>query len=382
MRRALWLFVGAIALSSAVAVNGYTVSTFPAIHERLTYLSTACAKDNNGIDEGDGRFRVHCVFDDARWRDSQIASLDFRHRDIGNVAKLLRLQPLERATRWSDDPGNAGMKHRTLAKYGALLKFGCKKKDYVGTTLYDVGLMCSGHYGKLGFLHAMMSSDDWQRMSGLAYVPRISGEQARDRTRDKILAWAAFTYDVAVGKQTLGQPVCEAITSSTAYAALTDAFRDNLDKPAFCTGRADTWTVGRFFTFFCVNPSLNEPCGAIDNADDNATRTNAEGALLHMIQDSYSQSHVRRLRYGQSSGSPSPAAIVCTAPLVYYYYDPSNRIYHSSYDEEPWVDAVSCSGGAVDDPVSAGATLISMLRAGRPSTDFVTYLKQHVFPTR
>lgn len=276
-----------------------------------------------------------------------------------------------------------------LVKYGVALEFSCPKRDYVWTTLYQVGLMCSGHYGKLGFLHAMMSSDDWDKMSGRAYGPRISGDKARDITRAKILAWAAFTYNVAAGRQSLDDRVCDAVAAK--YRPLADAFRDNLDDWRECTGGAASWKVRDFFTFLCPNPAIpdpakpeleTKPCGRLGDANaDDAARLNAEGALLHMIQDSYSQSHVRRLRDGQPDGLPPRAAIVCTPPLLYYYYDPTNRSYHSSYDKEPWIDALSCRNGAVDDPVSAGATLIAMLAdKQRPTSDFIDYLSARVFP--
>lgn len=372
MRKVLWFILGAMFLMPGLA-GSYTIAPLKPLHERLTWMTERCADVDS---PGAGRMVPGSLAEDTR------IVCSFDQFGLRATKKLVsrrpwKLDPLETAARWGDDPGNATRRLGSTTSYGIKLKWLCDKKDYSGLTIYQAGVMCSGHYGKLGFFHAMMSSDDDSALS----LNLISGQQAQANTRNKILAWAAFSYEVAKGSQPLDDGICVTFRDNPQYAALRDSFSDRLDKGmADCTGPASTWSVRDFFTFLCANPIAGRECDVVPGDRDTEARRNARGSLLHMIQDSYSQSHVARPPLEQVPRGRSPYAIIaCTAPTSYAYYSEENRKNHAKSDAYPWIDTASCGEGLIADPVSAGATMLLMLRNKVPTGNFIRYLEERVF---
>ena len=166
-------------------------------------------------------------------------------------------QGIEAAVRWGDDPGRATatMSAGQTAKYLFQLSQTCddQVKDKTGfTTIYRAGIMCSGHYGRLGFFHAMMSVDD---AALIAAAPSDAAVNARAQlvTRDKILAWTDFTYRVATGAVSPDDKLCTTVSKDPVLAPV-------FDDGAKCRNADAAWTVRRFFTFKCTNPRLEKPC--------------------------------------------------------------------------------------------------------------------------
>jgi hypothetical protein len=236
--------------------------------------------------------------------------------------------------------------------------------------------MCSSEFGKLGFFHAMMSVDDFTPIA----EAREQGAESADlrsrmmeKTRRKILAWVSFAYRVAKGDLNPDDAFCSAVSKDPELA---DAFSDGDG----CRTADAKWTIRKVFTFVCPNPKLDRECKSTTDTSDAKVRLAALGALLHVIQDSYTQTHVRRLvEPVRDSSGKLAAVIVCAAPKQYYFFDPKNpNDGHNNADAAPSIRL--CGQSDVDDPVSAGATVLWLLRVGRPAGDLATYLSQRVFP--
>ena len=357
MRRAMGT-VALAALMLPVAGSGYTIAPLDAIHERFAWMSESCAAANPVPVDG----RIRCAFDDSAIR----ASANKVPTKPGEQT------PIETAVRWGDDPGHATSSLGAGDTAGYLIQFrtceGQVRDDGKLNTIYRAGVMCSGHYGRLGFFHAMMSVDD---------AALTDTGQAQKNTRDKILAWASFTYRVAKGEIAPDDKFCSAVSKDKVLAPV-------FDDGASCRDADAKWTVRRFFTFACANPKLDKSCDMTKDISDAAVRLSALGALLHMIQDSYAQGHVRRLDQPERDSRKNRLlpVVACAAPKQFYYYDKANR--DDGHSEADAVPAVELCGpkAEVDDPVSAGATAMWMLRTNKSAGLFMAYLTRRVVPPR
>ena len=115
---------------------------------------------------------------------------------------------------------------------------------------------------------------------------------------------------------------------------------------------------------------------------DALARMAARGALLHMIQDSYSASHAARtIGEFPSEAGPYTAQISCLFPRHFYQYDKQNPSVHGKADRPP-VKATSCASiNEADDAVTASAVTLWSLRpeSGVSAEDYIAYLKARVF---
>ena len=104
------------------------------------------------------------------------------------------------------------------------------------------------------------------------------------------------------------------------------------------------------------------------------------GALLHMVQDSFSQSHVAR---GPEGSRGYEARIRCLPAERFYNFngeDGRGQDGHSAADQLPDYDTESCNAAirTVDDPITASARLLWMLDQGHSSEQAVAYVRAHV----
>jgi hypothetical protein len=153
---------------------------------------------------------------------------------------------------WNDDPENIVFSDGPTAYGDNRLQWGVIMiQKWIARERYP--LLLRSHYGDLQFFHAMACTD---------------GEQPTE-TLEKILSWAKFTYAVGTRPNLIDAPM------------------------SIMTGQ-DVGHVGRFFadsdhtvrTLFCHN---------IDkDFDVSSVQQRAIGSLLHMIQDSFVDSHVAR----------------------------------------------------------------------------------------
>lgn len=173
--------------------------------------------------------------------------------------------------RWNDDPPfrlGQGQAAGTSCKAGTTVRFETQPLCWVSlfndasahaATGRSFGqgdaLLYRSHFGDLQFIHAMAAED---------------GEQA-SITQRKILDWAEFTWRISLGEYSL-----DTVLKDVPIGAVRESF-----------SRSD-WRVQDLFTLGAGNgPRL-------------AIKDVAFGSLLHVLQDSYSQSHVSRQ---EASGS-------------------------------------------------------------------------------
>ncbi|HYE29124.1 MAG TPA: hypothetical protein VEA61_12970 [Allosphingosinicella sp.] len=285
--------------------------------------------------------------------------------------------PRELAARWPDDPTRQSAIH-TSPKLGYMLKFGCKKRAEGGPSIEKIGLTCSSHFGRLQFMHAMAGPDD---------------RSARD-TYDRIIAWARFAYRVASREQDLTQNYCKAFDDPKLSPALRKAFQ--MEDRSFCSKRTrwlfwsyPAWTVRTLFTLTCSNPLQSKTCreDETDQADEQA-RLAATGALLHLVQDSFSQAHAHRSVDGSvDERGPFSSRVVCRFPTDYFDYsvqtDGLSEKIHQAADKPPQqIDDTCRDRPQTDDVVTASAAVLWHLAEKKPADTFVQYLTERVFGPR
>lgn len=153
---------------------------------------------------------------------------------------------------WNDDPENIVFSDGPTA-YGDNILQWIAVMMQKGIARERYPLLLRSHYEDLQFFHAMACAD---------------GEQPAE-TLEKILSWAKFTYSVGTRPNLIDAPM------------------------SIMTGQ-DVGHVGRFFadsdhtvrTLFCHNID--------EDFNVESVQQRAIGSLLHMIQDSFVESHVAR----------------------------------------------------------------------------------------
>jgi hypothetical protein len=221
--------------------------------------------------------------------------------------------------------------------------------------LQNAGLACRSHWGDLQFFHAM----------------RSSRTESAAETRTKILDWARFAYRVARGDVPADANFCAQFRSGSSI----DAAMVPPNFP-YCSVGHDGWTVGEFFTLSCPTQPLQ--CNV--NPRPDLVRRTATGAILHLIQDSYSQSHVMRTDAPLANERGELlAAAECGAPRSYEHYNRQTERVHGRADGWPRVGASCGATRDRDDPITASATALYYLREGRSPDDLITYLSTRVF---
>ncbi len=153
---------------------------------------------------------------------------------------------------WSDDPNQNLYKGLQLVWVGNMQDAARRAKDKKYTIDGKYKMHYRSHYGDMQFMHAMASKD---------------GEQAED-TRLKILMWAEYLYEISIGN----------LREDTLFKDVPVNGLDNYFK------RQADWKLSWLMQPRYLLRHFNN-----DFAD------HALGALLHMIQDSFSDSHVERV---------------------------------------------------------------------------------------
>jgi hypothetical protein len=289
------------------------------------------------------------------------------------------------ASRWPDDPFRL-LDGKVLIKKRFGLAFeNCPNEFARGRAIDDVGLLCSSHFGRLQFMHAQSRPED-----------HAEGTPANDRspalTRQAILAWARFAYRAAIEPSFRSTNYCAAVDALNREedrglaAAL--AFSDRglcSDRTEMVNGKSErylAWQVGRLFGTRCFEREVS--CwDHTDMFDDEMARFGARGAILHLIQDSFSQSHVARIPSGGSIATPKGpfnALVVCRSPSRYYDYSQQTKKSHGKADYPPELDPV-CNNPKrpVDDIITASAMVLYYLNHPNPEA-FGQYMATRVFP--
>lgn len=354
------------------------------LHETMTKAAREC------VDSYQGREPVNC---------EHLLEQAIERAERTPKAYAIGSEPY--AARWPDDPLRMLDKNPSKLRFGAKLATECERALKRGPAINNVGLLCASHFGRLQFMHAQVLSFD-------AGGPR--------NPRALILAWAEFAFDAATSPAFRAENYCAAVKKiedpqlKTALTFSEETWCDE-DREGFL-GTYDAWRISTLFAFTCRNPLQEYTCKLPEReADlDRVAALAARGAVLHLIQDSFSQSHVARVPEGSvppGARGPFTARIVCRPPAAWYDYNVQNLLIpddlggpivdakknvidkHGAADGKPEID-ISCVDPArvVDDPITASAkALWFMDQARRPGADqasirreFRDYMASRVFP--
>ena len=289
------------------------------VHENLTDLSIRCANtplkvENNVIAACAGRPQlVRAAFDltaseqdlirASRWSDAP----PMRTGSFINPSRLVcgEVRVPENAACWA-----MLMSTNSAIPFDeATAQVPDAERARVRHTLQN--LLRRSHYGDMQFLHAMASPGE-----------------APARTRERMLHWAAFSYQVANG----------GIAVDALISSLDSAWHSNILR-----GLGDR-TVHQLFETRSV-------------AGAETVRRLALGALLHMVQDSFSASHTGR---EPTAGDTAPFGAI-TMFHDYGCQSPSQHAESDRAEAAPWLTAAT---RPARDPVTLGAQLIAWSRAG------------------
>lgn len=318
---------------------------------------------------------------------------------FGQISGLTKIQErrdyesLQYASRWPDDPTRMLERYPSKIAIGVQLDSDCRRAFGNGRAIDSAGLLCSSHFGRLQFMHAQARQED-------------GGKPAM--TRENILAWADFAYRAATEPAFRAAGYCETVEREVSHLPLRQAltFDDRAlckDRPKklfglFRIGTYPAWTVRTFFALQCPNPVQQQTCWErTEEYGDASARRAAIGALLHLVQDSYSQSHVARVPEGASLPGPRGpfmAQVVCRPPSDYYDYEIQNQDRpdnkgetskdpHALADRRPELHTESCGdpNRKVDDVLTASAAVLHFVQLPAPDpVAFRRYLATRVFP--
>lgn len=347
-----------LVLAMTVVLTGYTIAPYAAVHERMTRAAKRCLDAAGAGGEKPSR----CPQDLAKGPAVDVAWLRPAAGDAG-----VRYPTLEEAVRWPDDPTRQ-VAAPTLLKFGVTMGRKCARLARAAgrssNTVND-GLLCNSHYGTMQFLHAQASD---------------TGEAAVD-TYDAVTRWATFLYAVASGRlpdDSLDAKYCDVFAGGDRFDR---AMRpDTAAIP--CEAEKDpAWTLTTLFTLRCGNLLQSLSCRE-DTAPSRFRRSRivATGALLHLIQDSYSQSHCARGACERTGGNGVVTAKVeCRPVTMFTTYRGQQR--HADADRLPTFAPSCADGGEVDDPVTASAKVLWHVRQQSTPEAFLADFRR-VFGTR
>ena len=186
----------------------------------------------------------------------------------GLVKKIIR------GVRWNDDPLNF-LPHNSQ-QWLSNFEYASKISDRINGN-YD--LFYRSHHADLQFLHAMASSE---------------GEPAQS-TLNAIMSWIEFTYKVASGYIPIHTPFKRLKSFLTPEASL--VFKKHFTH----NNRRLNWTPAYLFSLECTREvALPSSIGKLDCSKTTWLPTKLDvqnialGSLLHVIQDSFSDSHTSR----------------------------------------------------------------------------------------
>jgi hypothetical protein len=298
------------------------------------------------------------------------------------------------AARWPDDPTRMLDRAPSKIRFGLKFLRDCEPAMKRGPAIDNVGLLCSSHFGRLQFMHAQMLSID-------AGGPPDA--------RALVLAWAEFAFNAATDHEFRASDYCKSV-KETPNQGLKQALTFASEK--WCHDRPGypAWRVATLFALHCNNPLQENRCWEkTREVGDEEARLAARGAVLHLIQDSFSQAHVARIAPGESvprARGPFVARIMCRRPVAWYDYNIQNLTIpddeghvvedaHGVADHPPLGGIMAVDpecykpNRAIDDPVTASAMamwFMDRLEAARDGDKaeirrtFRRFLELRVFP--
>lgn len=305
--------------------SAYRIRHMGAQHEIFTVLAETCVRQR-----GERVLREKCGWPETL---KKFDETPYEHSSWGE------------SVRWPDDPTRRAYSLQMIKLFYNLSLGGCRRR--LARPRYP-SLLCDSDMGRLQFLHAMRPADDsdWD-------------------TRWRILAWTQFSFRVATGQVNGAVNLCSEVKK---YPGLEGAFwgrkdsrvQRDVSKP-YCLdpNRTPGPNVSHFFASTC-----KRACTIPERADE-VTRKTALGAIMHLIQDSFSQSHAARggiFHYG-----PFSARVVCLPVEQFYNYDAAQATVHGPGDRTPTFD-IGCASSTIIDPITATARLLWLYNHGCDSS--------------
>ncbi|GHA21237.1 hypothetical protein GCM10008090_34030 [Arenicella chitinivorans] len=370
----IWILSFFISMNAFAYEIGPEIAGFAAVHQALTSNALVCLENNidtkKPIKCAD---KVKSCIDRLAVKSSENLKNCFQTRKpSGLYLDKFSIDDLEKAVKWPDDPTYEAF-GSGVAKFGAKMLQGCegflvKQKGLDNS----IGLLCNTHFGNYQFWHAQSST----------------ANESSKETRQKILDWAKFNYEVAVGKIEPQDDYCK-------YFRENESSISAIMKPEnypFCDERLiwgwvpkliakpyPAWDIATLYGVSCDNPFtsiLGCKEELINNGSKRADNTvvSAIGALLHLIQDSFSQSHnVRGNCFDsnpESVDNPIPVSKIVCKPITrftnYAEFDLNTQeleaqFNHDLSDDWPYIDDGCFSSShspIVDDPITASAKIL------------------------
>jgi hypothetical protein len=289
------------------------------VHEDITHAAIACAADH-------GELTPIGPVPLCRHRSSHVSAR--AAGEPGNISNAVIV-----GTWWNDDP--QGFLYRNDVVHGVLAWLAAKSaanrvrngqlqhRDRApGRLLYR------SHFHDLQFLHAMAARD---------------GESAQ-QTRQQIIDWIAFTYQVATGEIGEGAPL------GTLESPVPDLF----------TPADPRRTVSYLFKR--------------SRMQELATRELALGSLLHVVQDSFAASHAFRT-FDASEACPDGRI------TQFYAYQGQREKAHGAQDTRRALnESLETKFTHLQNPVEASTRMILFVRRkAQWAQEVLPYLQQTLF---
>jgi hypothetical protein len=298
-----------------------------------------------------------------------------------------------RATRWPDDPtrlSKLGNKRKTAIKSLGTKVADCKPslltwrfpflRESDMTRNIIGGMFCSSHFGTMQFLHAMgSSSPDYD------YQP-----EPLEASLSKAVAWGTFAMRAFRDQTLMEKELCThfdevlndpARSQQHEFAGVFKLSVENLkkgrdEKQFHCENKL---TIRFLFDNECKNIFSNKNCDPIP--DDRVPRLAALGAILHMIQDSFSTSHTVR---SLDLANMEITKVYCYPVTKFFEYSEQmeNGVAHNKSDEPPVKFDDSCfkKENPILDPITASAiALWYAAQNHEPNYSFNRFLAREVF---
>lgn len=327
-----------VALASLLAgpATAYDIRPVSGVHEAFTLLAARCLTEAAAAQPRD------CL----RYAD-EVGQWIGRRPDS-------TYDPLQIGVRWADDPLRQTRSALGVIRFGRSMSSTCPGAVRESADVDRMSLVCASHFGPLQFFHAMASSD----------------AETAAQTRARILDWSDLLYRIALGQVPLSTNICTYFRANPSDISASFAFDDQ----AICTpGDQREWTFAVLFGQQCDSLTSTTDC---DRVGEDEVMAAVRGALLHVIQDSYSQGHAAR---GRISAQFRPR-VVCRLPTAFYNY--LGQAGHGTADSQPEFDQTCGADAEADDVITASAMALHFLARRADPDEFNCYLQARVFGRR
>jgi hypothetical protein len=348
------LLLVATNLASTPLAVPYEIAPLKDVHETMTLKASDCLR----VAPRAARPSICSQSPEAVMNNvPKNAALDLNSLGLGNVSRA----ELANSVKWPDDP-TSQIAGPTLLRLGLTLFTKCKD----GNGESKESLLCRSHFGDLQFWHAMASSP----------------QETTGETQRKMLAWAEFLYEVAVGDVPLTEDYCAYWDKQRQLEGKSELAEVLAPKDAFpCPKDAPPWTIGTLLSLRCRNV-FRETVTCTERLSPRVARVQAIGALMHIVQDSFAQGHAKR---GECEINPQTKKVTskfeCLPISQFYSYSEQNGKKHAQADAPPQPGR-SCSSTStlVDEPILASANVLWFVQQKKGGKELVAYLKARVFP--